>query len=180
MFAFFVFRRLQLVPLLQELAGGARALDTRLDELSRQSLFAREMLEREALRWERQHLGDRYVGTESSSGAGLADQRERSGPFEGTGQPEEAREGGKVSPQGLRRDEFPLGEFLKTGTGLGGEGHEQRKDSDLPELVREELLHRFVMGKLHHNSNNVVDVVENCWSENTTPPLHGRLWGLLY
>lgn len=95
------------------------------------------MLEREALRWERQHLDGRYGGEGSSSGAG---------------QPEKAGEGAKVPPLRLRRDEFPLGAFLKTGTGSGGEGHEQRReDSDLPELVREELLHRFVMGKLQHN-----------------------------
>lgn len=142
--------RLQLVPLLQELAGGARALDTRLDELSRQSLFAREMVEREALRWERQHLGGRHGGAGSSSGAGITYQFEALGRSEGTGQPKETGKGAKAPPLGARRDEFPLSAFLKAGTS-GGEGHEQRRtDSDLPELVREELLHRFVMGKLCH------------------------------
>lgn len=152
--SFFVFRRLQLVPLLQELAGGARALDTRLDELSRQSLFAREMLEREALRWEQQHLDGRDGGAGSTSGAGIAGQCEALGPSAETGLPEERGKGAKASPDGVRRDEFPLSAFLKkAGTGSGGEDREQRwRDSDLPELVREELLHRFVMGKLHHSS----------------------------
>lgn len=135
---FFLLLRLQLIPLLQELAGGARALDTRLEELSRQSLFAREMLEREALRWERQHLdGCRRV--EGSSDASLSDQTDK------------AEEEAKVSPpqgQVRRRDEFPLSAFLKTGGGSGGEAGDQRlAGSDLPELVREELLHRFVMGE---------------------------------
>lgn len=135
MYRCFCSLRLQLIPLLQELAGGARALDTRLEELSRQSLFAREMLEREALRWERQHLN--AVGSSGAESSGQSDHVEE--------------EESKVPPLGCvrRRDEFPLSAFLKTEDGSTGEDSEQRRaGADLPELVREELLHRFVMGKL--------------------------------
>ena len=65
--------RLDLIPLLQELAGGSKALESRLDELSRQSLLAREMVEQEALRWERQQSIDRRGG---GSGRGLAGRTE--------------------------------------------------------------------------------------------------------
>eukprot|EP00903_Cladosiphon_okamuranus_P015538 g14344.t1 len=130
--------RLQLIPLLQELAGGARALDTRLEELSRQSLLARQMLEREALRWEQQHLN----GCQRADGASDADSICRPDPVEACG------EDPKAPPRGLvvRRDEFPLSAFLKTGGGLKGEIFGQRRTgADLPELVREELLHRFIL-----------------------------------
>lgn len=68
-----------------------------------------------------------------------------------SGQPDNVKEEAKAPPLGLvaRRDEFPLAAFLKTGNGSNGEGGEQlRTGADLPELVREELLHRFVMGEL--------------------------------
>lgn len=145
-------RRLQLIPLLQELAGGARALDTRFEELSRQSLFVREMLEREALAWERQHL----EGCQRAAGSSDA------AP---SGQPDKAEEESTAPPLGLalRRDEFPLSAFLsKTGDGSGGEGGEQRRTgADLPELVREELLHRFVMGELRKMDDEKGDLI-NC------------------
>lgn len=95
------------------------------------------MLEREALRWEQRHLDgcQRAVG---SSDASLDYQSD------------EAEEQTTAPPLSLvrRRDEFPLWAFLKAGDGLEGEGGEQRPSgSDLPELVREELLHRFIMGE---------------------------------
>ena len=157
-------RRLQLIPLLQELAGGARALDTRLEELSRQSLFAREMLEREALRWERQHLHAQDWG----SGAENMDQSRAAGSSDDgvTGQADaidvsdetESGSGVKVKVPsaglGVSREEFPLPAFLKANprAGSGGEGlhdEQRRTGSNLPEMVREELLHRFVIGELH-------------------------------
>lgn len=99
-------RRLHLVPLLQDLAGGARALDARLDEFSRQSFLAREMVEQAALRWEQQHWVGRLV----------------------------------------RPEEFPLLHFLRTGVQGSGDAGEVQQ-APLPELVREELLHRFVTGE---------------------------------
>lgn len=105
--------RLQLVPLLQDLAGGAKALENRLDELSRQSLLARKMVEQEALRWEKKHLVGRCDGI-------------------------------YASPQ-IRREEFPLLPFLKEGAGSVGDADGQTPP--VAELVREELLHRFVTGK---------------------------------
>lgn len=94
------------MPLLQDLAGGARALDARLDEFSRQSFLAREMVEQAALRWEQQHWVGRLV----------------------------------------RPEEFPLLHFLRTGVQGGGDGGGVQQ-APLPQLVREELLHRFVTGE---------------------------------
>lgn len=96
------------------------------------------MLEREALRWEREHL----EGCQRARGSSDASSRGRSDKW---------AEESKVPPLGFvrRRDEFPLSAFLKSGDDSGGEGGEQRRaGSDLPELVREELLHRFVLGEL--------------------------------
>lgn len=137
------------MPLLQDLAGGTRALETRLDELSRQSLFAKEMLEREAVRWEWQHLGFPRLGDEPSTRN--TDQSRESeetavslDEVEGTGE-------GTQAPLGVRREEFPLLPFLKTGRGSGSATEETsgqgRRGADLPELVREELLHRFIIGE---------------------------------
>lgn len=149
--------RLQLIPLLRELAGGAKALDTRVEELSRQSHFARQMVEREALRWEREHLSgcrfddeaegcsdetDQVGGADQSAGSrGTVDRSEGVGDVE--------------PPSGIRREEFPLQAFLRKGP--GGEGSEQGwAGSDLPELVREELLHRFIVGELTSHGSTAV------------------------
>ncbi|CAM9157533.1 unnamed protein product, partial [Hapterophycus canaliculatus] len=142
--------RLQLVPLLQDLAGGPRALETRLEELSRQSLFAKEMLEREAVRWEQQYLGfRRHSGTKRTPSTN------RSKESEGTAVCLDQVGGsgaGAQSPLGVRLEEFPLLPFLKTGRGPGSAGEEangrEGTGADLPELVREELLHRFVLANI--------------------------------
>ncbi|CAN0250284.1 unnamed protein product [Scytosiphon promiscuus] len=139
--------RLQLVPLLQELAGGSKALEIRLEELSRQSLFAKEMLEREAVRWERQNLGlHRRGDTRSTASANRSMESDRTVVHQGRG--EGAGEGMRA-PLGVRPEEFPLLPFLKTGRGSGSAGEEASGQggtgADLPDLVREELLHRFVM-----------------------------------
>lgn len=129
------------MPLLQELAGGTRALETRLEELSRQSLFAREMLEREAVRWEQQHLG--FPRHDDAQSALNTDQsKEWKGTAVFPGLVDGTAEGAQI-PLSVRREEFPLLPFLKTGgaSGQGGTG------GDLPELVREELLHRFLLGE---------------------------------
>ncbi|CAM9395243.1 unnamed protein product [Choristocarpus tenellus] len=98
--------RLQLLPILNELAGGAAALQVRLNEVSRQSSLARDMLDAQARRWENKYLGGRSDGT-------------------------------------LRKDEFPLLPFLRASVvGKGEDGGEA--EEILPELVREELMHRFV------------------------------------
>lgn len=97
------------------------------------------MLEREALAWERQHLD--VDGCQRALGSSEA---------AASGQSETVEKESKAPPLGLpaRRDEFPLSAFLKTGDGSGGEGGERRRTGAcLPELVREELLHRFVMGE---------------------------------
>ena len=65
---------------------------------------------------------------------------------------DEVQEESRAPPLSLAagRDEFPLSAFLRSKTGdcSGGKGSEQRRaGTDLPELVREELLHRFVMGE---------------------------------
>ena len=148
-----VFGRLDLIPLLRELAGGSRALETRLNELSRQSLLAREMVEQEAVRWERcQSINRRDVDDE---------EEEEEGESEEVGQPEGAgpsaelvhdggAEASAVSPPRVRREEFPLSAFLKGRPGSGGEVEGRNLGgADLPELVREELMHRFVTGELN-------------------------------
>lgn len=114
--------RLQLVPLLQELAGGAGALDTRFAELSRQSKLAREMVQSVAESWETQH----YTSTE-------CDRSEQSGLRMEAGAPRTGR----------RLDLFPLVPFLRVKLDEDGHGAKERL---LPELVREELLHRFITG----------------------------------
>ncbi|CAM9793055.1 unnamed protein product, partial [Ectocarpus fasciculatus] len=137
--------RLQLIPLLRELAGGAKALDTRVEELSRQSHFARQMLEREARRWEREHLSGCRFDDEAGSCSDKTGQVEGADQSAGTrGRVDRSEGDGDVAPSGIRREEFPLRAFLRKGP--GGEGSEQgRAGSDLPELVREELLHRFIV-----------------------------------
>lgn len=96
---FFLALRLELVPLLRDLAGGAAAFDTRFAEMSRQSLLAREMVEGEISRWEEENLRGEKLGR--------------------------------------RVEEFPLKAFVRRGD----------ERVDIPELVREELLHRFVTGE---------------------------------
>lgn len=49
----------------------------------------------------------------------------------------------------LRPDEFPLAAFVKAG---GEDGRGGVRDPPPPELVREELMHRFVTGKHRHVS----------------------------
>ncbi|CAM9365782.1 unnamed protein product [Ectocarpus sp. 4 AP-2014] len=137
--------RLQLIPLLRELAGGAKALDTRVEELSRQSHFARQMVEREALHWEREHLSGCRFDDEAGGCSDETDQVGGADQSAGTGGTVDRSEGvGDVAPSGIRREEFPLQAFLRKGP--RGEGSEQGwVECDLPELVREELLHRFIV-----------------------------------
>lgn len=120
------FPRLQLMPLLQDLTGGASALDTRLDELSRQSRLAREMVQSEAEHWEDQH----YVSADPD-----LDNREQS----------ELRWRENGLSAGRRLDLFPVLPFLRGDKEGAGERGRERP---LPEFVREELLHRFVTGAL--------------------------------
>ncbi|CAM9432732.1 unnamed protein product, partial [Laminaria digitata] len=118
--------RLDLIPLLQELAGGSRALESRLSEMSRQSLLAREMVEQEALRWERQQSidlrgrggDDDRVDVDGGKKEGEGE-GEPSGQLleEGTGPPspelgddgaETAKKTVAAPPARVRREEFPL------------------------------------------------------------------------
>lgn len=138
-----------MIPLLRELAGGAKALDTRVEELARQSHFARQMLDREALHWEREHLSGCRFDDEAGSCSDNTDQVEGADQSAGTRGTVDRSEGdvGDVAPARVRREEFPLQAFLRKGPGGEG-GEEGRAGSDLPELVREELLHRFIVGEL--------------------------------
>lgn len=130
--------RLQLMPLLRDLAGGARALDTRLDELSRQSRLAREMVQLEAEHWENQH----YTCTGSVSASALdAGGKKGQSDFQ-----KRESSGGAAAPAPARRrvDLFPLLPFSRV---RGNDpGDREGSERPLPEFVREELLHRFVTG----------------------------------
>lgn len=144
------FGRLDLIPLLQELAGGSRALEARLNELSRQSLLAREMVEQEAVRWERcQSINRRDVDAEEEEGESEeVGQPEGAGPSAELGHADGAEASSAAAPPRVRREEFPLSAFLKGHLGSGGKVEGRNLGgADLPELVREELMHRFVTGE---------------------------------
>lgn len=107
------------------------------------------MLKREAVRWEQRYLGRNRLG-DSQARQSTDHWHPGGGNAVFEGQAEQTGEGASA-PQGPRRDEFPLLPFLNTGCGFGSKGdgssrHEQT-GPDLPELVREELLHRFVVGE---------------------------------
>lgn len=131
--------RLQLIPLLQELAGGSSALDARLNEVSRQSLLARDMVEEAALRWEREHLIGHGKSADRLEGVDQFDQPD--GP-EGTGRCEERRR-----ERQFRRDEFPLLPFLKQAGEAAAQRAQAPDEESVPELLREALMHRFVTGQ---------------------------------
>lgn len=122
------FSRLQLMPLLQDLAGCVGALDTRLDELSRQSKLAREMVQSQAEYWEHQHCVSANPGLDN-------------------GEQSESRRQESGFPAERRLDLFPLLPFLRV-RGNKGDAGDGCRERPLPELVREELLHRFVTGTL--------------------------------
>lgn len=126
---------MQLIPLLQELAGGANALDIRLKELSRQSRLTREMVQQSAEGWERENLI-------------IDDCRDCRNDH--VCRDEEQPSSGKQAygSSSVRADLFPLKPFVQEkGVHGRGEKADTKRRPALPELVREELLHRFVTGE---------------------------------
>ena len=96
------------------------------------------------------------IGSSSERGVDVEEEkngRERMLRSEGTDPSTELGKSGAETAMAslVRREEFPLSAFLKRGAGSEGEGGRGGRwpgGEDLPELVREELVHRFITGEL--------------------------------